>query len=139
MIVLDTNVVSELMSPQGSQTVKAWADAQPREILFTTTITQAEILYGIAILPEGNRKQRFQTAAHLVFNQELLNQILVFDSDAAEHFASISADRRRQGNPISQFDAQIAAICRTHQVAIATRNGADFSDCGIVIVNPWEA
>lgn len=139
MIVLDTNVVSELMNPQGSQTVKLWANAQPRESLFTTTITQAEILYGIAILPEGNRKQRLQNAAQLVFNQELLNQILLFDSESAEHFASIAADRRRQGNPISQFDAQIAAICRTHQAAIATRNVDDFSDCGITIINPWEA
>lgn len=139
MIVLDTNVLSELMNPQGSQTVKSWVDAQPRERLLTTTITQAEILYGIAILPEGNRKQRLQAAAQAAFNQEFLNQILLFDSQAAEHFATIAADRRRQGNPISQFDAQIAAICRTHQAAIATRNVDDFSDCGIAIVNPWEA
>lgn len=76
-------------------------DAQPRERLFTTTITQAEILYGIAILPEGNRKQRLQTAAHSAFNQEFLNQILLFDSQAAENFAAISSDRRRQGRPIS--------------------------------------
>lgn len=139
MIILDTNVVSELMNPQGSQTVKAWANLQPRERFFTTTITQAEILHGIAILPEGNRKQQLQTAAQIVFNQEFLNHILGFDSGSAEHFASISADRRRQGNPISQFDAQIAAICRTHQAAIATRNVDDFSDCGIAITNPWEA
>lgn len=139
MIVLDTNVVSELMNPQGSQTVKSWADAQPRERLFTTTITQAEILYGIAILPEGNRRQRLQDASRIVFNQEFLNQILLFDSECAEYFASIAADRRRQGNPISQFDAQIAAICRTHQAAIATRNVDDFANCGIEIINPWEA
>lgn len=104
MIVLDTNVVSELMNPQGSQTVKSWANTQPRESLFTTTITQAEILYGIAILPEGNRKQRLQNATHTVFDQEFLNQILLFDSESAEHFASIAADCRRQGAPISQFE-----------------------------------
>jgi toxin FitB len=139
MIVLDTNVLSELMNPQGSQTVKSWVDAQLRADLFTTTITQAEILYGIAILPEGNRKQRLQAAAYSVFSQEFCNQILLFDSQAAEHFATIAADRRRQGRPISQSDAQIAAICRTHQAALATRNVDDFSDCGITIINPWEA
>lgn len=138
MLVLDTNVVSELMNPQGSQTVKSWADSQPRESLFTTTITQAEILYGIAILPEGNRKQRLQDAAHVVFNEEFLNQILLFDSESAEHFASIAADRKGQGKPISQFDAQIAAICRSHQATLATRNTDDFANCGIDIINPWE-
>lgn len=138
MIVLDTNVVSELMNPQGSQTVKSWADSQPRESLFTTTITQAEILYGIAILPEGNRKQRLQDAAHVVFNEEFLNQLLLFDSESAEHFASIAADRKGQGKPISQFDAQIAAICRSHQATLATRNTDDFAECGIDIINPWE-
>ncbi len=138
MIVLDTNVVSELMNPQGSQAVKSWANTQPRESLFTTTITQAEILYGIAILPEGNRKQRLQNAAHVVFNQEFLNQILLFDSEAAGYFAAIAAYCRRQGTPISQFDAQIAAICRTHQAILATRNVDDFAHGGIEIINPWE-
>ncbi|WP_448573705.1 PIN domain-containing protein [Trichothermofontia sp.] len=122
MIILDTNVISELMNPKGSQCVKSWTDSQPRGTLFTTSITQAEILYGIAILPEGNREQKLQNAAHAVFQQELLNQILPFDLESAEYFATIAADRRKQGNPISQFDAQIAAICRAHQAAIATRN-----------------
>ena len=139
MIVLDTNVVSELMNPQGSQAVKSWVDSQPRESLFTTTITQAEILYGIAILPEGNRKQRLQSAAHVVFNEEFLNQVLLFDSASAGHFATIAAYCRRQGFPISQFDAQIAAICQTHQAAIATRNVNDFAHCGVEIINPWES
>jgi toxin FitB len=137
MFILDTNVISELMNPHGSQTVKSWVNSHPRESLFTTTITQAEILYGIAILPEGNRKQRLQEAAHIVFNQELRNQRLVFDSQSAEHFASLSNDRRRQGNPISQFDAQIAAICRTHQATIVTRNVDDFLNCQIEVIDPW--
>lgn len=139
MIVLDTNIASELMNPQGSQTVKSWADSQPRERLFTTTITQAEILYGIAILPEGNRKQRLQDAAHAVFHEEFVNQILPFDQEAAGYFATIAAYCRRQGAPISQFDAQIAAICRAHQAAVATRNVDDFAHCGIEIINPWES
>jgi toxin FitB len=139
MLILDTNVISELMNPQGSQTVKSWVNSQSRARLFTTTITKAEILYGIAILPEGNRKQRLQDAAHIVFNQEFFNQLLVFDSESAENFASLSTDRRKQGHPISQFDAQIAAICRTHQAAIVTRNVDDFLNCQIEIINPWDA
>lgn len=138
MIVLDTNVASELMNPQGSQTVKSWADSQPRR-LFTTTITQAEILYGIAILPEGNRKQRLLDAAHAVFHEEFVNQILPFDQEAAGYFATIAAYCRRQGAPISQFDAQIAAICRAHQAVVATRNVDDFAHCGREIINPWES
>lgn len=137
MIVLDTNVVSELMNPNGSQTVKTWVDSQPREHLFITTITQAEILYGIAILPEGRRKQKLQNAAQATFSQDFLNRILLFDLESAEHFASIAANRRRQGIPISQFDAQIAAICRANQASLATRNVDDFVHCGIEIINPW--
>ena len=139
MLILDTNVISQLMNPQGSQTVKSWVNSQPRARLFTTTINQAEILYGIAILPEGKRKQRLQDAAHIMFSEELVNQLLVFDSESAENFASLSTDRRRQGNPISQFDAQIAAICRTYQAAIVTRNVDDFLNCQIEIINPWNA
>ena len=138
MLILDTNVISELMNPQGSQTVKSWVNSQPRDRLFTTTITQAEILYGIAILPAGNRKKQLQDAAHRVFNEAFLNHLLVFDSESAANFASLSTDRRRQGNPISQFDAQIAAICRTHQAAIVTRNVDDFLNCQIELINPWD-
>jgi toxin FitB len=138
MLILDTNVISELMNPQGSQTVKSWVNSQSRERLFTTTITKAEILYGIAILPEGNRKQRLQDAAHIVFNEEFFNQLLVFDSESAENFASLSTDRRKQGHPISQFDAQIAAIYWTHQAVIVTRNVDDFLNCQIEIINPWD-
>lgn len=106
---------------------------------FTTTITRAEILYGIAILPEGRRKQKLQNAAQATFDQDFLNRVLPFDLEAAVHFASIAADRRKQGNPISQFDAQIAAICRTYGAAISTRNVDDFTNCGLEIINPWEA
>lgn len=139
MIVLDTNVVSELMNPKGSTAVKQWAKRQLRDRVFTTTITQAEILYGIGILPEGNRKRRLESAAHIVFQEELANHILPFDSKSAEQFAVISAQRRSQGKPISQFDAQIAAICRAQGAAIATRNVDDFVGCNLEITNPWEA
>jgi len=139
MIVLDTNVLSELMNPKGSELVTAWADSQSTNHLFTTAITKAEILYGIAILPEGARKQRLYDTAQALFNETFSNKILPFEKSAAEHFATISAHRRSQGSPISQPDAQIAAICLSHRAAIATRNVKDFINCQLTIINPWEA
>ncbi|MBD2436377.1 type II toxin-antitoxin system VapC family toxin [Nostoc sp. FACHB-110] len=138
MIVLDTNVLSELIKPQGSTVVRNWAAQQPITSLFITTITQAEILYGIAILPEGKRKYELYQAATLMFAEDFVGRILTFDESAAVAFANISAQRRANGTPISQADAQIAAICYSHNAAIATRNVADFVDCGIFIINPWE-
>ncbi len=139
MIFLDTNVLSELMKPQGSTTVKSWIKLQSRDDLFITTITQAEILYGIAILPAGTRKQRLYETAQAMFREDFAGKTSPFCQESAKHFADIASSRRGQGKPISQFDAQIAAICRTHQAAIATRNVDDFADCGISVVNPWES
>lgn len=135
--VLDTNVLSELMNPKGLRTVKNWVATQPRENLFITSITQAEILYGIAILPDGKRKEALRKSAQAMFIKEFIGQILAFESRAAECFAEIMAIRRKIGNPISQPDAQIAAICLANNAAIATRNINDFTDCKITIINPW--
>ncbi|KPQ35353.1 MAG: toxin-antitoxin system VapC family toxin component [Phormidesmis priestleyi Ana] len=137
MIILDTNVLSELMNLQGSVTVKAWIKSQSRDSLFVTTITQAEVLYGIALLPEGNRRQRLFAAAQAMFKEDFADKIMPFCQKSAEQFAIVASHRRRQGNPISQFDAQIAAICHTHQATIATRNVKDFIDCHINLINPW--
>lgn len=112
--------------------------ATERELLFITTVTEAEILYGIAILPSGTRQRLLRDTAHSMFREDFLGKILFFCSASAESFSEIAATRRRTGSPISQFDAQIAAICRTHQVTLATRNVADFADCGVDIINPWE-
>ena len=136
-IVLDTNVLSELMKPQGSIAVKNWVAAQPRADLFTTSITQAEILYGIGILPDGRRSQALKAAAQAMFREDFSGQILTFESTAAKCFAEIAAYRRKTGKPISQMDAQIAAICLANNAKIATRNVDDFQDCQIEIVNPW--
>jgi toxin FitB len=138
MIILDTNVLSELIKRQGSTVVRNWVAEQPVTSLFTTTITQAEILYGIAILPEGKRKDEIYQAATLMFAEDFVGSILAFDESAAVAFANISAQRRLSGTPISQADAQIAAICYSHNAAIATRNVTDFAGCGIFIINPWE-
>ncbi|WP_414552468.1 type II toxin-antitoxin system VapC family toxin [Anabaena sp. CCY 0017] len=137
-IVLDTNVLSELMKPQGSRKVKNWVATQPRENLFITSITQAEILYGIAILPDGKRSQALRAAAQAMFNEEFVGQILVFEGKAAVCFAEIAAHRKKIGKPISQADAQIAAICLANHAEIATRNVGDFADCQIKIINPWD-
>lgn len=137
-MVLDTNVLSELMKPQGSRKVKNWVATQPRENLFITSITQAEILYGIAILPDGKHSQALRETAQAMFIEEFGGQILTFEQKAAVYFAEIAASRKKIGKPISQADAQIAAICLANNAEIATRNVDDFTDCQIKIVNPWD-
>ncbi len=139
MIVLDTNVVSELMHPRGSSVVRQWVAAQAITNLFTTTITQAEILYGIALLPSGKRQTDLIQAAQLMFAEDFGGRILPFDETAAIAFARIAAERRRMGKPISQADAQIASICYSRQATLATRNVSDFEGCGMAIINPWES
>lgn len=136
--VLDTNVLSEIMKLQGLRKVKNWVVTQPRENLFITSITQSEILYGIAILPDGKRKQALRESAQAMFVEEFTGQILAFDQKAAVGFAEIAANRKKIGKPISQADAQIAAICLVNNAAIATRNVDDFADCQIKIINPWD-
>ena len=139
MIVLDTNVVSEVMHSQGSLVVRQWVAAQPITNLFTTTITQAEILYGIALLPSGKRQTELSKSAELMFAEDFAGRILAFDETAAIAFARIATERRRMGKPISQAVAQIASICYTHQATLATRNVSDFEGCGLTIINPWKS
>ncbi|HAN73282.1 MAG TPA: VapC toxin family PIN domain ribonuclease [Planktothrix sp. UBA8407] len=139
MIVLDTNVVSEVMHSKGSLVVRQWVAAQPITNLFTTTITQAEILYGIALLPSGKRQTELSKSAELMFAEDFAGRILAFDETAAIAFARIATERRRMGKPISQADAQIASICYTHQATLATRNVSDFEGCGLTIINPWKS
>lgn len=137
MIVLDTNVVSELMRTAPSEAVGRWVADQAADQLFTTTITQAEILYGIALLPEGRRRIGLTRAAEQMFADDFAGRVVVFDAAAAGAFATIAADRRRSGRPMAAFDAQIAAIAATHGLALATRNIADFDGCGLTLINPW--
>jgi toxin FitB len=139
MIILDTNVLSELMKPKKSEIVRNWAVQQSLIDLFTTTITQAEILYGIALLPAGKRRDELSQAAHLMFSEDFAGHVLPFDQSAAVAFANIASQRRQNGTPISQADAMIAAICYTCGATIATRNVSDFEGCGISIINPWES
>lgn len=137
MTVLDTNVVAELMRLEPDARVMAWMGDQPIAGVFTTTLTQAEIFYGLALLPEGRRRDGLVAAARPMFELDLAGRVLPFDTDAALAYPDIAAGRRRIGRPISQIDAQIAAIVRSRGARLATRNVRDFADCGITLVNPW--
>ncbi|SDP29721.1 hypothetical protein SAMN05428967_1500 [Phyllobacterium sp. YR620] len=137
MIILDTNVVSELMKAEPDEQVIAWLGQQPVASLFTTTITQAEIFYGLSLLPEGRRKQALLEAANLMFIEDLADRILSFDASAAMSYSDILGERRRAGKTMSQFNAQIAAIAQSRGAKLATRNVKDFIDSGIDIVDPW--
>jgi len=139
VIVLDTNVLSELMRPVPTERVVRWVAAQPATSLYTTSITQAEILHGILLLPRGRRRTTLQAAAEAMFNEDFDGRVLPFGSQSAVIYASIAVERRRAGRPISQFDAQIAAISRSAGAAIATRNVSDYEGCGVTVINPWQA
>ena len=137
MTVLDTNVVSETLKPSPSGTVLGWLAVQDPATVFTTTITMAELLYGIEALPAGKRRARLFHAIESLFANQFRARVLPFDEDAARMFPKIVAHRDRLGRTISQFDALIASICRSRGAGVATRNVRDFEHCGISIVNPW--
>lgn len=139
MFVLDTNVVSEALRVQPDQSVASWLASEPSTALFTTAITQAELLYGLELLPVGVRRRRLADAVHTILRDEFRGRILPFDGSAAEAYAVITAGRRAGGRPISAFDAQIAAIARSRGARVATRNVDDFEDCGVAVIDPWGA
>ena len=139
MIILDTNVVSELMRPQPSALVLTWVGNQSVRELCTTSISEAEVLYGIKILPRGKRRESLLSEAEGVFSEDLGGRVLSFDRDAAGAFSEIVAHRRSLGRPINFADAQIAAIASVSEATLATRDSDDFEDCGIEVVNPWTA
>lgn len=138
MIVLDTNVLSEVMRPSPAASVAQWMGSKGADELFTTAVTEAEILLGVKILPDGHRKLALENAAKRVFSL-IAGRILPFDSLAAQAFAEIVAERRAAGRPIMDFDAQIAAISRSRAMALATRNVSDFYGIGITVIDPWRA
>lgn len=139
MIILDTNVLSELMRPAPAARVIEWMAGQTPTSLYTTSITQAEILHGLMLLPVGRRRVGLEAAATAMFNEDFAGRILGFGTDAASTYAQVAAQRRGAGRPISHYDAQIAAIARSTGATIATRNRADFAGCGVTLVDPWKA
>lgn len=138
MIVFDTNVISELMRSEPSSVVVGWIRARSASELYTTSITLAEVRSGLERLPDGDRKQLLRSVAAEVF-AAFGEQVLPFDADAATPYATIVRERDRAGLPIDGFDAQIAAICRSHGAALATRNLKDFRGTGIEVLDPWQA
>jgi toxin FitB len=138
MIVLDTNVISELMRPQTNESVLGWVDAQGQDELFVTAVTVGEILYGIARLPDGKRKSDLHTAADETLDVDFAERILAFDKSAAEHYGHVVSLRERNGRPISMADALIASICLSYSASLATRNIADFEGVGLDLINPWD-
>lgn len=136
MIVVDTNVTSELMRPSPSPAVTAWVRDRPADELYATSITLAEIGYGIARLADGRRKDELREAAEDVFSA-FSDQVLAFDAVAAAEYADVVSQRDKAGAPIDGFNALIASICRANDAALATRNVEDFENTGIEVIDPW--
>ena len=139
MILLDTNVVSEVMKTQPAEAVVAWLNAQDSERLYVSAVTIGEIAYGLRILPDGKRRsglhERFERFVALAFDQ----RVLAYDESAARVYGELMGDRKELGLPMSVPDGQIAAIARLNHLAVATRNVLDFEHCGIDVLNPFEA
>ena len=139
MIVLDTNIVSVFAQPRAlwPASLAAWLADQRRGNLYLTTVTRAEIAYGVAVLPDGQRKRDLAArVAQLLADLEPCT--LPFDVPAADVYGDIAARRRAAGRPISTADAQIAAVAAVHDATVATRNTKDFDGLGLVLVNPYD-
>ncbi|NIK57679.1 type II toxin-antitoxin system VapC family toxin [Kribbella shirazensis] len=137
MIVLDTNVLSELMKDSPDAAVWRWLQSIPGEELCATAISAAEIHHGIEQMPTGRRRRQVRDAADVAF-AVVEADLLSFTAEAAMAYSVVMRDRRRAGLPIEPFDAQIAAICLVEQAALATRNTQDFARTGVELINPWE-
>jgi toxin FitB len=137
VIVLDTNVLSELMRRRPAARVVRWVDEQDASALAITAVTVAELLYGVARLADGARKTELAAAVEALVREDFAGRVLPFDAAAAEHYAELVAERERQGRPVSTSDGQIAAICRCHGTRLATRNVRDFEATGITVLDPW--
>lgn len=138
MIIVDTNVISELFRPVPAKQVETWLANQDGANLYFTTISEAELRHGVAILPSGKRRTALTRAIEGILEEDFRDRILPFDRPAASAYAAIAAERRVLGRPISQFDCQIAAIARAHGALVATRNTSDYESCGVDLLNPWD-
>ena len=139
MIILDTNVISELLRPAPEPRVEHWLSAQDGLNVYLTSISEAELRYGLAIMGQAARRAALVDAVDRILREDLAGRILPFDSDAALSYATIAAARRSAGRPIAQADCQIASIAHTRGATVATRNTPDFEGCEIDLINPWTA
>jgi predicted nucleic acid-binding protein len=139
VILLDTNVISEVMRTRPAATVVDWLNAQDAEKLYVSAVTIGEINYGLRILPDGKRRsglrERFERFVELAFE----GRVLAYDESAARTYGELMGERRELGLPMSVADGQIASIARLNHLAVATRNGADFANCGVDVVDPFAA
>ena len=138
-VLLDTNVVSELMRKTPDPAVAIWAAGQPLESLFFSAVGEAELRYGAAVLPAGQRRETLVSDIERMLGEAFENRVLPFDSGAARAYAHIAAKRGSAGRPVAPADCQIAAIARSRRIAVATRNVRDFEDADIEVVDPWAA
>ena len=138
MIVLDTNLVSELMRPRPNEHVIAWLDAQKADTMWLTSVNVAELLFGIARIPNGARKRGFEEVARRMIEEDFAGRVLSFDLEAAAIYASLAAKRESAGQAMSLADGQIAAICLAHDASLATRNVRHFAGLGLEVLNPWD-
>ena len=138
MFLLDTNVLSAMMSLHPTPAVAAWVSDQRMETLFTASVCQAEILAGIAVLPEGRRRADLAAAAGAMFAEDFEGRVLPFDSNAAGTYADLFAARRRSERSTATIDLMIAAIAHVQDASIVTRNVADFVGCGVALIDPWQ-
>lgn len=135
--MLDTNVVSELMRAQPDASVLRWMDAQSPAALWLNSVVVSELLYGVAKLPKGKRKEQLITAVAAMVDEDFAGRVLSFDVDAAAQYASLVVMRENAGLSVSMADAQIAAICLAHGASLATRNTKHFEGLGLTLINPW--
>ncbi|HLM87307.1 MAG TPA: type II toxin-antitoxin system VapC family toxin [Solirubrobacteraceae bacterium] len=138
MILLDTNVISELMRREPDERVIGWMDSLGGAAIATTAITVAELLYGVSRLPAGRRRKLLGEAVRGLIEQDLGGRVEPFDASSAAHYAALVSEREAAGRPISVPDAQIAAICRKLGATLATRNTDDFQAVGIDLIDPWQ-
>lgn len=138
MILIDTNVISELMRSKPAPAVLDWFGHQDAAALHLSAVGEAELRRGAVILPEGKRRERLIAEIDSMVGEDFAGRVLPFDSAAAKAFADILADRRAAGRPISFPDCQIAAIARACGAAMATRNVGDFAGCGVEVIDPWQ-
>jgi predicted nucleic acid-binding protein len=137
LIVLDTNVVSELMRAEPAPAVMDWVNAQPSDQLWLCSVVVAELLYGVGRLPEGAHKRQLASAVEAMVFEDFAGRTLPFDLEAAAAYAQLVTQRKRAGEPIAMADAQVGAICAVHGATLATRNARDFAKLGLKLINPW--
>lgn len=139
MIILDTNVISALMNQKPDLAVTSWLDRQPRELMWTSSVTIMEIRFGLETMVQGRRRQALLAAFERLIEEGIEHRVADFDRSAAEHTATLMVARKSAGKPGDLRDTMIAGIALARRAALATRNVKHFDDAGLALVNPWEA